>query len=96
MHESSWHVYLLECVDGTLYCGVAKNTVKRLAQHNGELPGGARYTSGRRPVHLLGSKECKSQAEALRLERKVKRLPRGEKLSFLLCDRMERPAAEKS
>jgi putative endonuclease len=84
MSESPWYVYLLECADGTLYCGVAKDVSKRLAQHNGTIPGGARYTSGRRPVRLLGSRECETQREALRLERRVKRLPRGEKLSCIL------------
>ncbi len=84
MDEHPWSVYLLECADGTLYCGVTKDVSKRLKQHNGALPGGARYTSGRRPVRLLGSKGCESQGEALKLERRVKRLPRGEKLSLLL------------
>ena len=40
-----WHVYLLECADGTLYCGVTTDLARRLAQHNGLAPGGARYTS---------------------------------------------------
>ena len=84
MDEHSWHVYLVECADGTFYCGVAKDVSKRLAQHNGALPGGARYTRGRRPVRLLGSRVCENQGEALKLERMVKRRPRGEKLSIIL------------
>jgi len=82
-HEAIWYVYLLECVDGTLYCGIAKDPYKRLAQHNGALPGGPRYTAGRRPVHLLTSTICNSKSEALKLERKVKSRPRNEKLLFL-------------
>ncbi|MBF0515457.1 MAG: GIY-YIG nuclease family protein, partial [Desulfovibrionaceae bacterium] len=39
-----WQVYLLECADGTLYCGVTTDLVRRLAEHNGEAAGGARYT----------------------------------------------------
>ena len=84
MNEDTWHVYLLECADGTFYCGVAKDMGKRLAQHNGALPGGARYTRGRRPVRLLGSRACETQGEALKLERIVKRRPRNEKLSAIL------------
>jgi len=82
--RETWHVYLLECADGTLYCGIAKNPHKRLAQHNGALPGGPRYTAGRRPVRLLASKICGSKSEALKLERAVKSRPRAEKLLFLL------------
>ena len=75
-----WHVYLLECADGTFYCGIAKDLQKRLAEHNGHLPGGARYTSGRRPVRLLGSRLCIGKNEALKLELAVKARPRNEKL----------------
>lgn len=41
MHDAVWHVYLLECADGTLYCGVTSDLDRRLAQHNGLKPGGA-------------------------------------------------------
>ena len=41
-----WHVYLLECADGTLYCGVTTDLARRLAQHNGLAPGGARAPAG--------------------------------------------------
>ena len=84
MNESTWHVYLLECADGTFYCGIAKDVPKRLAQHNGEVPGGARYTCGRRPVRLLGSRECLSKSGALKLEYAVKHRPRSKKLATLL------------
>jgi len=83
MHEATWYVYLLECADGTLYCGITKDPHKRLAQHNGALPGGPRYTAGRRPVHLLTSTICSSKSEALKLERAVKSRPRAAKLVFM-------------
>ena len=78
-----WHVYLLECADKTLYCGIALDPATRLEQHNGVLPGGARYTRGRRPVRLLASRACGSKSEALKLERAVKSRPRGKKLLYL-------------
>ncbi|SDF70954.1 putative endonuclease [Desulfovibrio legallii] len=81
--SSLWHVYLLECADGTLYCGVTRNLRRRLDQHNGLCPGGARYTRGRRPVRLLEHRACPDQGAALRLERAVKARPRGQKRTFL-------------
>ncbi|WP_417293023.1 GIY-YIG nuclease family protein [Desulfovibrio porci] len=78
-----WHVYLLECADGTLYCGITTDLARRLAQHNGLAPGGARYTSGRRPVRLLASRACARKSVALRLECAVKARPRAEKILFL-------------
>lgn len=77
---AAWGVYLLTCADGTLYCGVTNNIEKRLAAHNSGK--GARYTRGRKPVELaVFSGGTFTYAEALRLERRIKRLPKEEKLS---------------
>ena len=73
--DATWHVYLLRCADDTLYCGVTTDLDRRLAQHNGRLAGGARYTRPRRPVALLLSRACTS----LRLEYHIKQLPRSRK-----------------
>lgn len=83
--RGQWHVYLLRCADGTLYCGITTDLARRLAQHNGQKPGGARYTRGRRPVRLLASRACTEKGRALRLEAAVKARPRREKHAFLLC-----------
>ena len=83
MERDAWHVYLVECADGTLYCGIAKDPVKRLAEHNGILPGGAKYTRGRRPVVLLTSVMCANKSAAVKMERAIKSRPREEKLSFM-------------
>ena len=78
-----WCVYLLTCADGTLYCGVTSDLERRLAMHNGLLAGGAKYTRGRRPVCLAACTEGLTRGEALRLEAKVKKKPRNEKLAAL-------------
>ena len=77
-----WQVYLLECADGTYYCGCTCHMERRLAQHNGSLPGGAKYTRTRRPVRLLATRRCVGRAEAQRQEALVKRLPRARKPAF--------------
>lgn len=84
VNTATWLVYLLECADGTLYCGVTNNMDRRLNQHNGLIPGGARYTRGRGPVRLLASRVCASKSDALRLEKAVKSRARAHKLQFLL------------
>lgn len=61
MDGETWQVYLVECADHTLYCGVTKDTERRVAQHNGEKRGGARYTRSRRPVRLVAERSCRSQ-----------------------------------
>ena len=80
---SIWYVYLVRCADTSLYCGVTTDVSRRLAQHNGKLSGGARYTRTRRPVELLTARPCAGRSEALRLEYAVKQRPQAQKLAFL-------------
>lgn len=79
---STWYVYLLECDDGTLYCGVTTDLARRLAEHNGERSGGAAYTRGRRPVALVAQAAVADRSEACKLERQVKRARREQKLAL--------------
>ncbi|MBR6673188.1 MAG: GIY-YIG nuclease family protein [Mailhella sp.] len=81
-----WCVYLLTCADGTLYCGVTSDLERRLDMHNGLLAGGAKYTRGRRPVTLTACADGLTRGEALRLEARVKKKPRSEKLAALLVE----------
>jgi len=86
MAETAWQVYLVECADKTLYCGVTTDIARRVDQHNGNIPGGARYTRSRRPVRLVASRPCRDRSEALRLEYRVKHMERSAKLAFLTND----------
>ena len=79
----SWFVYLLECCDGTLYCGITCDLARRLDEHNGVLLGGAKYTRARRPVRLVASASVENRSEASKVERLVKRTPRHKKIAFL-------------
>jgi putative endonuclease len=73
-----WHLYLLRCADGTLYCGIALDVEARLRQH--QEGKGAKYTRGRGPLELVFTEVCGTKAAALRRERAVKRLRREAKL----------------
>lgn len=80
---NSFFTYILECDDGTLYVGKTTDIKKRLRQHNGEIKGGARYTSGRRPVTLKFIEEHPSLSDALKREIELKKLDRDEKLLLI-------------
>lgn len=76
----NWVCYLLECADGTLYCGITNDLDRRLAAHNaGE---GAKYTRSRRPLRLAYAETCVDRSAALRREYEVKRLSRKQKLEL--------------
>ena len=76
-----WLVYIVECSDQTLYTGITLNIERRIQQHNEGK--GAKYTKGRGPVILKKSFECQSKSEALKLEYKIKQLPREDKLNYV-------------
>jgi len=80
---ADWHVYILQCADGTLYTGIARDLEKRFRQHNGERSGGPRYTRGRRPVQLIWSEQAKDRGGALKREAEIKKLQRAAKLSLI-------------
>jgi putative endonuclease len=82
LRAMSWHVYLLQCADATLYCGATNDLARRLAAHGAGTA--ARYTRSRLPVRLLASAPCGDKSAALRLEIAVKKRPRTAKLAFLM------------
>jgi putative endonuclease len=75
-----WYVYLAQCADGSLYCGIARDVSARIRQH--DAGSGARYTRGRGPLRVLVTARCRDQGLALRIERAVKGLTRPEKLTL--------------
>jgi len=70
----SFSVYILRCVDKTLYTGVAKDVKKRIEEHNTH-ERGAKYTRARRPVELVYTKEYENRSEAQKEECRIKNSP---------------------
>ena len=77
-----WHLYLLECEDGSLYTGITTDVDRRFTEH---LDGkGARYTRSHPPRRLLASAPVGSRSDALKAELALKALPRVKKLTAIL------------
>lgn len=76
-----WHVYILRCSDNSLYTGITNDLTHRIKLHNEGK--GAKYTKGRGPVSLIKYFTCLSKSEALKLEYKIKQLPRDKKLTYV-------------
>lgn len=74
-------VYIVRCVDGSLYTGYTNNVEQRVATHNAGK--GGRYTRSHLPVTLMVSWSFKSKNEALRAEHTIKRLPREQKWQLI-------------
>jgi putative endonuclease len=77
-----YYVYIVRCVDETLYTGWTTDVEKRIVIHNTS-PLGAKYTRARRPVCLVYSEECESKSEALKRECAMKKMTREGKLRLI-------------
>lgn len=75
------YVYMLRCVDNTLYTGYTNNVERRVAAHNAGK--GGHYTRAHRPVSLVATWAFESKTEALKAEYKFKRLSRAQKLHLI-------------
>src|SRR3989338_5199276 len=79
--EGQHAFYILECADGTLYCGTTNNVVSRLKLHNKGTA--AIWTRGRRPVQLVYFEKCDSLLSARRRESQVKGWGRQKKENLI-------------
>ena len=77
-------VYIVRCVDRTLYVGHTDDIHSREKTHNEG--GGARYTARRRPVRLVYSEPRSSIEEAIERERQLKRWTTRKKEALIVGD----------
>jgi putative endonuclease len=83
-----WFVYIIECGDKSLYCGIATDVKARFAVHAAGK--GAKYTRGRGPLVLVWqTTEALSHGDALRLERTIKRMTRAQKKKIIGSNQKE-------
>lgn len=70
-------VYLLECRDGSFYCGHTKDIDVRIKTHNSGR--GGRYTRSHLPVKLVYFEKKKSRKSAMKRELEIKAFTRDAK-----------------
>jgi putative endonuclease len=73
-----YYVYIILCEGNNFYTGYTKNVKSRFRQHiNGK---GARYTKMHKPRSLAYVEEFRSRSEAMKRERRIKRLSHVQKV----------------
>ncbi len=80
--KKDWQVYLLECSDKSLYCGVTKDLETRIEKHN--LGTASKYTRSRRPVTCVAKSPHLSKRRAFQLEYRTKRLQATKKMAYVI------------
>lgn len=78
---STYFVYILRCVDDTLYTGVATDLSRRIEEHR--LGRGAKYTRTHKPLEMVYHEEVGSRGEAQRCEAAIKKMTRAQKLELI-------------
>src|SRR5262245_12753406 len=77
----AYYVYIVYCVDGTLYTGYTTDVKRRMRMHN--VGKGGHYTRSHRPVTLAALWVFPTKSEALQMECQIKRLSRAQKLPLV-------------
>ncbi|WP_394221223.1 GIY-YIG nuclease family protein [Alteromonas gracilis] len=75
----TWYLYLIENKLGQIYTGITTDPKRRIAQHRGELKGGAKSLKGKSPLGFRAIFEVDCKSNAAKLEYAVKRMSRPQK-----------------
>lgn len=79
--DKKYFTYILLTKQNTLYCGYTDDVEKRFQAH---LEGkGAKYTRSHKPIKIVYQKEFETKSEAMKEERRIKKLSRFEKLKLI-------------
>lgn len=82
VEEKQWYVYILECMDDTLYTGITNDLDKRMASHKKGT--GSKYVHRRRFKQLLHAIKAVDKVDAAKMEYRIKQLERNEKITFFM------------
>ncbi|WP_029324477.1 GIY-YIG nuclease family protein [Butyrivibrio sp. AE3004] len=75
------YTYIVECSDGSFYCGWTNDLEKRLRAHNEGK--GAKYTKNRLPVKLVYYETYETKEEAMSREWHIKHMKRAAKIELI-------------
>ena len=78
--QDKWFVYIIECKNGSLYTGIAKDVARRFEDH---ILKRVKYTSYNPPEKVVYEEYCPSMSCALKRESYIKRLTRKKKLELI-------------
>lgn len=79
--DKKYFTYILLTEQNTLYCGYTDDVEKRFQAH---LEGkGAKYTRSHKPIKIVYQKEFETKSDAMKEEKRIKKLSRFEKLKLI-------------
>ena len=94
MSDSLWYVYVLQCSDNSLYCGITTDVERRVSEHQSGI--GAKYTRAKLPIKLLVFWTEENRSDATKAEIAFKKLKRKKKLQVIQEKILEQQSISKS
>lgn len=76
-----YFVYIIECIDGSLYTGITTDVKRRLGEHKEGI--GGHYTRARGAVKVLYSEQQPNRSSASSRESEIKKWSRDKKLRLI-------------
>lgn len=76
---NKWFVYIIRCVDETLYTGITTDLTRRMQEHNAQGRLTAKYLRGKAPLKLVFQLEVQNKSIALQKEIQIKKLSKQQK-----------------
>lgn len=76
-----YSVYILCCVDKTLYTGVATDVKRRFLEHKRGV--GAKYTRSHKPMKIVYQEKVGTRGDAQKREAEIKKMTRAKKLDLI-------------
>jgi len=83
-----YYVYMLRCVDGSLYTGITTDVERRFAEHVSGRKQGAKYTKNHKPQEIAVVWKAENRSAASKIEWRIKHLTKQQK--EVLCVAPER------
>ncbi len=84
-----YYVYMLRCRNNTIYTGITTDVGRRMEQHSGILPDGAKFTRSHSPEKLEAVWSCENRSLASKLEARIKKLRKEQKEQLISENRMD-------
>ena len=77
-----YYVYMLKCIDESIYTGSAKDVTKRIKEHFGGGARCAKYTRSHPPKEVVAILTCETKSDAIKIEYRIKTMTKSEKENF--------------
>lgn len=76
-----YYVYLLQCSDDSIYCGITTDLERRLQEHKNGV--GSKYTRAHKAGKIVYTEEVKDRSAASKREAGIKKMSREDKLKLI-------------